>query len=544
MILIIHGYLLDGSGSSLWTRSIVQALCRAGETVHLACQEPHPEQFDFIAEAYRFTPAGKVETVFRRDVPYGGRCIMHKPWIGATLPVYVWDHYEEYSDVVPMIELSDDVIEGYVRRNAEALTHVVRSYGVTAMHVNHAVLMSAAVERVGKALNVAYAVMPHGSDIEYAVKKDERFLRLAEAALAGARRIFVIGGEMRRRVAQVIGSLPDISEKMAELNLGADTDLFEPVGRGARPASVKRMLGRVAELPRGKTPAMTQALTGSLSGGMTEEALGAAIKAARGYTAKLSDADLESKLLAVDWQGDDLLLFVGRIIASKGLQSVIAAMPLILDERPGARLLVVGHGPLREAMEALVWALGSGERSLVEKIVALGSSLEGSAARPLSEVARFYDSLKDRGELDAYFDKARRLLRADSVIFTGYLTHAELRYLFPCSDVAVFPSVVAEAGPLVFLEALASGCFPLGTYFAGMAASIDSAAAVLPAEDAELMKLSPDEDKTVADIAAKAAAALALGGKHKRALRRLAVERYDWKSVAKRLAQELRSFSG
>ena len=40
---------------------------------------------------------------------------------------------------------------------------------------------------------------------------------------------------------------------------------------------------------------------------------------------------------------------------------------------------------------------------------------------------------------------------------------------------ALFPSVVAEAGPLVFLEAMASGCFPVGTYFAGMAVSITSA---------------------------------------------------------------------
>ena len=31
MICILHGYLLDGSGSNLWTRSIVESLCRQGE---------------------------------------------------------------------------------------------------------------------------------------------------------------------------------------------------------------------------------------------------------------------------------------------------------------------------------------------------------------------------------------------------------------------------------------------------------------------------------------------------------------------------------
>ncbi len=38
MICILHGYLLDGSGSNLWTQSIVRTQCRAGETVHLMCQ--------------------------------------------------------------------------------------------------------------------------------------------------------------------------------------------------------------------------------------------------------------------------------------------------------------------------------------------------------------------------------------------------------------------------------------------------------------------------------------------------------------------------
>ena len=53
MICILHGWLLEGSGSNLWTRSIVTALARAGETVHLMCQENHPQLYDCIAESYR-----------------------------------------------------------------------------------------------------------------------------------------------------------------------------------------------------------------------------------------------------------------------------------------------------------------------------------------------------------------------------------------------------------------------------------------------------------------------------------------------------------
>jgi glycosyltransferase involved in cell wall biosynthesis len=101
----------------------------------------------------------------------------------------------------------------------------------------------------------------------------------------------------------------------------------------------------------------------------------------------------------------------------------------------------------------------------------------------------------------------------------------------------VFPSIVRESGPLVFLEALASGCFPLGTYFGGMAASIDSVSSALPAEVGDAMKLSLDN--TAADLVSKVPHALDLGPSYKLALASIARERYDWMSVAKMLRDEL-----
>ena len=130
------------------------------------------------------------------------------------------------------------------------------------------------------------------------------------------------------------------------------------------------------------------------------------------------------------------------------------------------------------------------------------------------------------------------------VLFTGYLTHRELKHLFPCCDVAVFPSVVAEAGPLVFLEAMAAGCFPLGMDQAGLAERIETAAEVLPPEAVAHMKLDPDPARTVGDIARKAVAALELGGAHKTALRKVAVQCHDWSRVAEILAGELEGLTG
>ena len=51
---------------------------------------------------------------------------MHKPQLGDTLPVYVWDKYDEYPNVVPMVNLDDDAIETYVARNADVVKRVVQ----------------------------------------------------------------------------------------------------------------------------------------------------------------------------------------------------------------------------------------------------------------------------------------------------------------------------------------------------------------------------------------------------------------------------------
>jgi glycosyltransferase involved in cell wall biosynthesis len=541
MICILHGYLLEGSGSNLWTRSVVEALCREGETVHLVCQEPHPERYDCIAESYRYHPDGRVETMFTRDVPYPGRCIMHKPQLGDTIPVYVWDRYEEYPNAVPMINLDDAAIAEYVAWNVKVVRDVVERFPIHALHANHAVLMSVVAQQVSEATGVPYAIMPHGSALEYVLKRDERFLRMATSAFAGASRIFVHGDEMRARVRSIIRELPGFADKASVLPLGVHTWQFLPVPRERRREKVGRLLFSLTGKPRGRRPEQLRDMLAALPAQRTVEPLRALFGSVK-YDAKLPDEDVEEKISLLDWEHDAILLYVGRLISAKGVQSGIAALPLILAEDPGVRLLVVGHGPLREPLEALLWALEQGDRALAELIVTQGQLLEGSPdgelqRTELGQVGAFFRELEARGELDRYFALAKAHVRRDRVVFMGYLTQTELQHLFPCCDAGIFPSVVKEAGPLVFLEALASGCFPLGTYFAGMRASIDAIADTLPPHILDAMKL--DVDDTVADIVSNVHQALRFGTRYKDVLSRTAQERYDWTSVARKLVDEL-----
>lgn len=542
MICLLHGWLLEGSGSNLWTRSIITALARSGETVHLVCQENHPDRYDAIAEAYRYRLSGEVETKLQRDTPYPGKCILHQPEIGETLPVFVKDKYEEYDHVVPMIELPDDEIELYITRNLEVVRRIAKEHDISAIHVNHVVLMSVVAQRLSKETGIPYAVMPHGSGIEYAAKKDERFKRYASSALTDAKRIFVIGSEMRDRVISVFNDVPGIESKCTELHLGVDASQFEPVARDKREQNIASLGTALTVVPRGKTAEQSQTLLATASGSLGRQELKSLIEDTARYDGKSPDANVEEKLRAMDWSRDPVLLFTGRIISMKGIQSVIAALPLILQEVPDLRLIIVGHGPLREPMEALIEGLRTGDAALVHHIVAWGRWLEGSpeeagSTEDLVEVTRFFDGLGRKRETESYFKAATRFMRPDTVVFTGYLTHRELRFLFPCCDVGVFPSVVREAGPLVFLEALASGSFPLGTYFGGMAASIDAVTRGLPDEVAATMKLGLTD--TVDDLVHQVPRALRLAPSYKEAFARTAREKYDWVSVARTLREEL-----
>jgi glycosyltransferase involved in cell wall biosynthesis len=542
MICMLHGYLLEGSGSNLWTRSVVEALCRQGETVHLMAQENHPDRYPFIAEARHYHPDGSVEIFYRNaEHRYPGSCILHKPVLGDTLPVFVWDDYEEFSRVVPMVDLPDNEIETYIEKNIRVLTRIVRENGITALHTNHAVLMSVVGQRVGAAEGIPFSIMPHGSALEYAVKRDPRFMRLARSTFAAAKRIFVIGDEMRNRVHATFTGLPGLDARMVELHLGVDTSQFEPVPRAQRQRKAAQFVRSLEGLERGRSAEQTEAMLAHLKGDLTLPALEEVLAMGRGFTSKVPDEDLEAKLSTIKWEDEPTLLYVGRLISAKGIQEVIAALPLLLMRSPSLRFVVVGHGPLREPLEAMLWALEHGERALFGRIVAEGRPLEEDpegegGGHALTKVAQFLDSLSP-GELDAYFEAGRRHVRRDRVIFTGYLTHEELRHLFPCCDAAIFPSLVREAGPLVFLEALASGVFPLGTYFGGMKASIDSVAEVLPPEVAGVMKLDPE--KTVADIVRHVPPALEMGERHKEVLFRVARDRYDWASVGRTILKEL-----
>ncbi|WP_420456097.1 glycosyltransferase [Rubrivirga sp.] len=535
---VVHGYGLAGAGSNLWTRAILRALAQGGHTVHAVCQESAPERYDFVSKAIAYDADGAPRVLFDRDTPTPGRVVVHRPDLDV-LPTYV--RPSTPSDYVVYIpDLGDDAVEGYVERNARVLRAVAHAEGVAGWVVNHTVLMAVAAHRARQAGGAPYAVLPHGSAIEYVVKQEERSMRLAQAALAGAARVFALNGEMEGRIRDVFGGL---EAKTGRMPVGTDTSVFELVDRADRSATVERIARVVDGVERGRPADATAALharLAALGDAPSDADVLAALRA--DYPRSAPDADVEAKLRAVDWSRAKTVVYVGRLIAAKGPADLVLALPLVAERHPETVALVAGTGGLREGLEALVWALSEGRGSLVRRLVRLGGALEGGGgldADPFFAGQAFLDGLDAAGTFDDYLATAHRALTPASVVFTGFLDHDALGPLYGLADAGAFPSVVREASPLVVPESAAAGVLPVGPDVGGMGDSLRTLAEGLPPEARPLVTTRPEAEHRIPDLADRLVSALDAPRAFAADLRREAEARFDWRAIAERLAAEL-----
>ena len=539
---VVHGYGLAGAGSNLWTRAVLRALAQGGHAVHAVCQESAPERYDFVARAVAYDADGAPRTLFERETPYPGAVTLHRPDLDV-LPTFV--RPSTPSDYVVYIpDLGDGAVEGYVERNARVLAAVAEAEGVVGWVVNHTVLMAVAAHRALGRGGAPYAVLPHGSAIEYVVKKEERSRRLAEAALAGAARVFALNGEMEGRIRDVFGGVPGVEEKMGVMPVGTDTSVFRVVDRADRAAVVEQIAETIAGVERGRPAGQTDRLHARLDA-LPDDAGDANLIAALAadYPRSAPDADVEEKLRAVDWDEARTVVYVGRLIAAKGPPALVMASPLVAARHPGARLIVAGTGGLREGLEALVWALAEGREALARRLVRLGGALEGAGgldAAPFFAAQAFLDGL-DARSADAYFETARQSLAPESVVFTGFLDHDALGPLYGLADAGAFPSVVREASPLVVPESAAAGVLPVGPDVGGMGDSLRALAEGLPEAARGLLLVRPEAEHRVPDLADRLGRALDAPRQWALDLRREAEARFDWRAISERLADALRT---
>ena len=363
-VLIFHGYLLRGTGSNVYNASLAQALAGMGHEVHLLCQDRAAAELPWVASV---GGAGSPGTV-----------TVHSPEIGRILPVYVADSYEGF-EAKPFAELTDGELDAYLDANVAAVRAVVERAGSPdAALANHLVMGPAILARAGLGAGEGgpgFAVKIHGSALEYTVKPHmDRFGPFAREGLAAASGVLVGS----RHTAESLWEAMDDAHLPARTRLGppgVDTDLFPLLP--AR-AAVSRARDLASDLG-GEAQTHHPRVAGPVANTSWGRDPGTAADAIEWF------ADAEAPRIT----------FVGKLIVSKGVDLLLAAWPWVHAANPGARLLVVGFGEYREALQRLWMALTVGETRSAGEIARRGRALEGGPEGELAILAGHLDAVDD-----------------------------------------------------------------------------------------------------------------------------------------------------
>jgi glycosyltransferase involved in cell wall biosynthesis len=191
---------------------------------------------------------------------------------------------------------------------------------------------------------------------------------------------------------------------------------------------------------------------------------------------------------------DPLVVFVGKLIVSKGVDLLLAAWPLVRARHPRVRLEVAGFGAYEDGLRRLAAALDRGDLDDARAVAAAGWGLEGGEEKPLPILSAF---LADPPP--GYAEAARTA--AGSVEWIGRLEHDEVAALFPRAEAMVMPSNFPEAFGMVAVEGASCGTLPVSAGHSGMREVSRQLSAALSDEVAPLTSfpVEPGAVEAIAD---------------------------------------------
>jgi glycosyltransferase involved in cell wall biosynthesis len=527
---LYHGFNLTGSGSNEFTRYLAKTFMDQGHSVHIICREYHPDKIDYIGQLWQWKrDASCVITIVDRQFEH--TCTLHQIPYGDFYPVYI-SGKKSSATFKEFVALSDDELAAYKALNQALLMEIFAKIEIDILHTNHLVMQPSLAIAACKLHGIPFIIYPHGSAIEYTVKKDLRYQVEARKAINECSGLIIGNHEVRDRICALF---PDLKEKILEktqiVGVGVDTQLFTPILRNQRLVSIAalRNLDSVKN-SQGKSPALVKELQHALVAGDYSE-IGSFDDR---YLHNNVDTDLQEKLSLLDFTRP-VLLFVGALTVGKGLQSLLCALPMVYRHHPDVQLVIVGAGSFREVLEALVYALANNGQTLLDSL--LENRFDASRANEnqyWQDVRHFLKNLKDP---DEFYALAKRL--PSQVLFFGRFNHEQLSYLFPCADLAVFPSVIPEAYPLVLMESLANGVLPMVSYFSGFKDGVDELENYLPSDVVEYMKISMDNEQRVNAIATNIVKLLEILETRDMSsgLSTIARDHYDWSHRARQMVQ-------
>jgi glycosyltransferase involved in cell wall biosynthesis len=346
----------------------------------------------------------------------------------------VYDEYEGF-DAKTFADLTTEELNDYIDRNVTALRTAV------AWHRSEIVITGHVVPggEIGRRAmgDGGFVTMIHGSDIEYAVKLQDRYSAMATDALEGA---LGVVGSSRDVLERTMRFTQGIRDRMWVAHPGVDVERFALRQREASLTHVSTLLETDPDTARGRPTGLEKEVRGAL----TSRDARTIDRLALRYDQMSPDPGTSKVLRSLAAHEGPMVGYLGKLIPQKGVERVIETMAL-LD--PDVRALVVGFGTHREWLTALVEALTAGD-------AASHLWLRNNSTMRLE---------LDEGAVSAAADIGSR------ISFTGRLDHRYAPHILAAFDILVVPSTLPEAFGMVAAEGAAAGALPLVARHSGLA---------------------------------------------------------------------------
>jgi glycosyltransferase involved in cell wall biosynthesis len=467
-LVIVHGYLLSGTGSNIYTANVAKTWKSLGHAVTVVCQDRKAGTLDFVEEC--FIGTDNIPT----NAPRPGSIRAVIPDIDDLLLVYVYNPYDGFT-VKAMGDASVCAIaeiDNHIEKTAAGLRKVL-AQGVDRVLTNHTILSPVIAKRACEGTQVPYDVKIHGSSIYFSLKQRSELIKYAVEGLTRCEKIIAGTAYISRLLNETFAEYSDeidLRRKCVIIPPGMDPDVFQLVDSVAK--NQQRFLDKI-KMFMARKPQGRQAAKVALPSNPTqvEDLHGSLGVLAGTYDQWAVDSDLLERWPSIV-EGEPVIISFGTYLNTKGIGELVAAFPAILQQVPKARLLLIGYGPYREHMEGMLSSFESGN---VESFIAF------------CQAGNFLDSSSD--QLRTIFRKLSPE-ECQRITVTGITEHSQLSEILPVASVSIVATKCAEAFGMVMVESMSSGVLPLGNYHSGLADVLDVVKGADPSLEA-MMHMDP-----------------------------------------------------
>ena len=448
-LVIVHGYLLSGTGSNIYCANVAKTWKRLGHAVTVVCQDRNAGNLDFVDECVIGTmnvPASP---------PRAGSIRVVVPDIDNLLLVYVFNPYEGFQvKAMGDAQCSFDEIENYIDKTAAGLCKVLMQ-GVDRVLANHAILSPAVAKRACEG-RVPYDVKIHGSSLSFSLKQRPELLKYALEGLSHCEKIVAGTVYISKLLSETFAQYADeigLHHKQVIIPPGMDPDVFQLLV--TVPENQHCFLKKIEDfIKRKPTGRQAERIVLPDTCASSDELHRSLTILASTYDQWAVDSDLLKRWPTIT-EDEPVIVYFGSYLNTKGVGEILVSFPVILSQVPKARLLVIGYGGYREHMEGILSSMESGDVDAFVAFCQAGSFLDASPDQLRSVFQRISPEERQR------------------ITITGIIEHSQLCEILPMASISIVGSKSSEAFGMVTVEAMCSGVLPLSNYHSGLADILD-----------------------------------------------------------------------